>query len=206
MVLLFLTDFRTGPPPHSSLTLPNSVDTAGHTWVSHFLHLNTLNWPCVQSGLHSVYEKRVGLGWWGPFYRQRTISSVPLSSRGEGEYSNPQSVIFNYTFTFPHAGWSPVVWVNWSEMIKLGLSGSVNVSTEFGMYEISTFFSQFEGKFIKLTVSRVFYHRRPWLKALSNFNYALSRIINTQSLIQKPCIQEVLISLQQQQQSNKMSW
>ena len=127
--------------------------------------------------------------------REPSLACPSLHGERGNTLIRPQSVIFNYTFTFPHAGWSPVVWVNWSEMIKLGLSGSVNVSTEFGMYEISTFFSQFEGKFIKLTVSRVFYHRRPWLKALSNFNYALSRIINTQSLIQKPCIQEVLISL-----------
>ena len=40
---------------------------------------------------------------------------------------------------------TPLVFKDWSEMMKLGVSGSINMFAELGMFEISAFFSQFAG-------------------------------------------------------------
>ena len=44
------------------------------------------------------------------------------------------------------AGFTSRVWQNWSEMVKLGISGAVNVFAEMCVFEVATFLSQFIGQ------------------------------------------------------------
>ena len=48
--------------------------------------------------------------------------------------------------TLAWAGFTPQVWQNWSEMVKLGLSGSMNIFAEMGVYEVATFLTQYIGQ------------------------------------------------------------